>query len=114
MNVGVIGAGYVGLVTGSCLAYVGNKVKIFDINSKCISMLNKGKLHIYEKGLRGFMFWQYRPEVLGHEAPAWGVTKPDGSQGSGEGLPHGGSAVDRRGRGEPRARTVGMKESEPC
>ena len=52
MNVGVIGAGYVGLVTGSCLAYVGNKVKIFDINSKCISMLNKGKLHIYEKGLK--------------------------------------------------------------
>lgn len=33
-------------------------------------------------GLRGFMFWQYRPEVLGHEAPAWGVTKPDGSTGS--------------------------------
>ncbi len=52
MNVGVIGAGYVGLVTGSCLAYVGNKVKIFDINTKCISMLNKGKLHIYEKGLK--------------------------------------------------------------
>lgn len=33
-------------------------------------------------GLRGFMFWQYRPEVLGHEAPAWGVRKPDGSMGS--------------------------------
>lgn len=33
-------------------------------------------------GIRGFMFWQYRPEVLGHESPAWGVTKPDGSRGS--------------------------------
>ena len=33
-------------------------------------------------GIKGFMFWQYRPEVLGHEAPAWGVTKPDGSMGS--------------------------------
>ena len=33
-------------------------------------------------GLRGFMFWQYRPEILGHEAPAWGVTNLDGSIGS--------------------------------
>lgn len=33
-------------------------------------------------GLRGFMFWQYRPETLGYESPAWGVTKPDGSIGS--------------------------------
>lgn len=33
-------------------------------------------------GLRGFMFWQYRAEVLGHEAPAWGTRKPDGTMGS--------------------------------
>ncbi len=33
-------------------------------------------------GLRGFMFWQYRPEILGLESPAWGVTKLDGSIGS--------------------------------
>lgn len=33
-------------------------------------------------GIRGFMFWQYRPEVLGHESPAWGMTKLDGSMGS--------------------------------
>lgn len=33
-------------------------------------------------GIRGFMFWQYRPEVLGLESPAWGMTKPDGSMGS--------------------------------
>lgn len=30
-------------------------------------------------GFRGFMFWQYRPEVLGREAPAWGVVDLDGS-----------------------------------
>lgn len=30
-------------------------------------------------GVKGFLFWQYRPEVLGTEAPAWGVVKPDGS-----------------------------------
>lgn len=32
-------------------------------------------------GIRGFMFWQYRPEILGHEAPAWGMTNLDGSIG---------------------------------
>jgi beta-galactosidase len=30
-------------------------------------------------GVRGFLFWQYRPETLGMEAPAWGIVKPDGS-----------------------------------
>jgi beta-galactosidase len=29
--------------------------------------------------LKGFIFWQYRPETLGREAPAWGLTFPDGS-----------------------------------
>ncbi|MBQ3027636.1 MAG: amino acid carrier protein, partial [Lachnospiraceae bacterium] len=33
-------------------------------------------------GIKGFMFWQYRPEILGFESPAWGVTKPDGTTGS--------------------------------
>lgn len=31
-------------------------------------------------GFRGFMFWQYRPESLGRESPAWGVVNPDGSE----------------------------------
>lgn len=30
-------------------------------------------------GVKGFLFWQYRPEVLGTEAPAWGLVQPDGS-----------------------------------
>jgi|GEM_PF-582838 len=30
-------------------------------------------------GIRGFLFWQYRPEVLGFEAPAWGLVALDGS-----------------------------------
>lgn len=33
-------------------------------------------------GIKGFMFWQYRPEILGHEAPAWGTTDLNGSAGS--------------------------------
>ncbi|RKX47108.1 MAG: hypothetical protein DRP64_01955 [Verrucomicrobia bacterium] len=30
-------------------------------------------------GISGFLFWQYRPEMLGTESPAWGLVKPDGS-----------------------------------
>jgi beta-galactosidase len=30
-------------------------------------------------GIRGFLFWQYRPEVLGFEAPGWGLVRLDGS-----------------------------------
>lgn len=29
--------------------------------------------------LKGFVFWQYRPELLGREAPTWGLTYPDGT-----------------------------------
>lgn len=30
-------------------------------------------------GVRGFLFWQFRPELLGFESPAWGLVAPDGS-----------------------------------
>lgn len=30
-------------------------------------------------GAKGFLFWQYRPELLGGESPAWGLTNPDGT-----------------------------------
>jgi hypothetical protein len=30
-------------------------------------------------GIKGFLFWQYRSEILGLESPAWGLVKPDGS-----------------------------------
>jgi len=32
------------------------------------------------QGIRGFLFWQFRPETLGGEAPAWGVIRPDGTE----------------------------------
>lgn len=51
MKVAVIGTGYVGLVTGTCLSESGNDVVGVDINSKKIDMLNGGKLPIYEPGL---------------------------------------------------------------
>lgn len=52
MNVGVIGTGFVGLVTGACLANKKNKVICIDIDKKKIQKLNKNILPFYEKGLK--------------------------------------------------------------
>ncbi len=47
----VIGTGYVGLVTGTCLADLGNKVIGLDIDERKIAMLKQGKVPIFEPGL---------------------------------------------------------------
>jgi UDPglucose 6-dehydrogenase len=47
----VIGCGYVGLVTGACLAAAGHDVFCTDIDSKRIDLLNEGKVPIYEEHL---------------------------------------------------------------
>ena len=51
MKITVIGTGYVGLVTGSCFAYVGNEVVCTDIDCDKISKLNNGVIPIFEPGL---------------------------------------------------------------
>jgi len=47
----VFGAGYVGLVTGACLAELGNRVTIRDVLPDRIAMLRRGEVPIYEPGL---------------------------------------------------------------
>jgi UDPglucose 6-dehydrogenase len=52
MKVSIIGTGYVGLVTGACLAEVGNHVKCFDVDERKINMLREGDIPIFEPGLK--------------------------------------------------------------
>jgi UDPglucose 6-dehydrogenase len=52
MKLSIVGTGYVGLVTGACLADVGNHVLCLDVDERKIDMLRRGEIPIFEPGLR--------------------------------------------------------------
>lgn len=56
MKIAIIGSGHVGLVTGACLAELGNQVICVDHDAKKIRMLKKGKIPFYEPGLDGLVY----------------------------------------------------------
>ncbi len=92
-SVGVVGAGYVGLVTSACLAHIGHQVTCVDKDQERIVALEDGWMPIYEPGLEELMAKGYRrgslsfstdlPEVV-YEADVVfiAVGTPQGEDGS--------------------------------
>ena len=64
MKLCVIGAGYVGLVSGVCFADLGNDVICVDKDIDKINLLNKGKIPIYEPGLSELVLKNFRNKKL--------------------------------------------------
>ena len=60
MRVAIFGTGYVGLVTGTCLAEVGNSVTCVDIDAAKIDGLKRGEIPIYEPGLEDMVLANHR------------------------------------------------------
>ena len=64
MNISVIGTGYVGLVTGACLAGSGNNVICVDIDKEKIRSLKEGRVTFYEPGLEDIVKKNIKEERL--------------------------------------------------
>jgi UDPglucose 6-dehydrogenase len=64
LNITVVGTGYVGLVTGTCLAENGHDVCCVDIDSERIKMLNKGIVPVYEPGLEEIFTRNFKQKRL--------------------------------------------------
>ena len=59
MKVSVVGAGYVGLVSGACLADVGNHVTCIDVDEEKITDLSDGKVPIHINGIHQTVVKEY-------------------------------------------------------
>ncbi|KJS04957.1 MAG: UDP-glucose 6-dehydrogenase [Gammaproteobacteria bacterium BRH_c0] len=70
MKVTVMGSGYVGLVTGACLAHVGHQVMCFDIDEARIASLNSNHLPLFEPGLDSVIASGVREGLLSFSSDA--------------------------------------------
>ncbi|MBI5116050.1 UDP-glucose/GDP-mannose dehydrogenase family protein [Candidatus Poribacteria bacterium] len=64
MDISVIGTGYVGLVTGTCFAEMGNDVACIDVDARKIELLRRGRSPIYEPGLEELIRRNVREQRL--------------------------------------------------
>jgi UDPglucose 6-dehydrogenase len=64
MKIGVIGTGYVGLVSGACFAEMGNDVICVDIDERKVAKLSRGELTIFEPGIERFVERNVREDRL--------------------------------------------------
>ena len=55
VNVAIIGTGYVGLITGACLAFLGHKVSCVDADASKIAALSRGEVPFYEPHLEALL-----------------------------------------------------------
>ena len=123
MKVSVIGTGYVGLVTGACLADVGNDVLCIDVDERKIARLRAGDIPIHEPGLdavvaRGMeagrlYFSTSYDEAVAHAALVFiAVGTPSGEDGSAD-LSHVVACARELGRRITRDTVVVVKSTVP-
>lgn len=75
MKIAIIGSGYVGLVSGVCLAEIGHHVVCVDNNQEKIQMLRRGRSPIYEPGLSEMMRALIKKKRLGFSTSVSQATK---------------------------------------
>src|ERR671910_201473 len=68
-NVGVVGIGYVGLVTGACLSHLEHRVVCVDKDEERIAELKEGRIPFYEPGLEELVSRDVREERLSFAGP---------------------------------------------
>jgi UDP-glucose 6-dehydrogenase len=64
MNISIIGAGYVGLVTGAGFASKGHEVVCIDLDESKVSLINQGKSPIYENSLNKLLLTYIEKRIL--------------------------------------------------